>query len=100
MVLSKFEDFDWSQNSNLNTSLERPSQQKHTETSLTMTRLTREMALALIPAMAIQPNMCTMIITTDSMMMNAAHKLRPMVRKVTRNTAPTHNYSGRYTPHI
>ena len=55
--------------------------------SLTITRLTRETALALIPNRCIQPNMCRMIIQTTSMSMAAAHKFRPNIRTVTKNTA-------------
>lgn len=53
-----------------------------------MTRLTRDTALPLMPEMAIQPNMCMMIMTTTRMMMRAAHKFRPINKNVTTNTAP------------
>ena len=56
--------------------------------ALTITRLTRETALALIPARAMQPSMWTMIISTEIMMIKAAQRLRPIVRNVTKNTAP------------
>ena len=54
---------------------------------LTMTRLTRETALALIPSRCIQPNMCRMIIHTTSMRMAAAQMFKPNIRTVTKNTA-------------
>ena len=52
-----------------------------------MTRLTRDTALALIPRRYMQPNMCRMIIQTTSMRTAAAHRLRPNIRRVTKNTA-------------
>ena len=56
---------------------------------LTMTRLTRETALALIPSRCIQPNMCRMIIHTTIMRTAAAQMFKPNIRTVTKNTAAT-----------
>ena len=57
--------------------------------TLTMTRLTRETALALMPSRAITPSMWTMIIATTPITMVAPHRFRPRRAKVTRNTAPS-----------
>ena len=54
---------------------------------LTMTRLTRETALALIPSIAIDPSMCTMILATIPNIMAAAQMLKPISKKETTNTA-------------
>lgn len=56
-------------------------------TSLTMTKLTRETALALMPERAMQPIIWIMIMHTISMTMRAAQRFSPIIRKVTTNTA-------------
>ena len=52
-----------------------------------MTRLTRDTALALILRTAIDPSMWRMILVTIMMITTAAHRLRPIMRKDTKNTA-------------
>ena len=52
-----------------------------------MTRLTRDTALALILRTAIDPSMWRMILATIVMIITAAHRLRPIRKKDTRNTA-------------
>ena len=54
---------------------------------LTMTRFTRETALALILSIAIDPSMCTMILATIPNIMAAAQMLKPISKKETMNTA-------------
>ena len=57
-------------------------------TPLTMTRLTRETALAWIPSTPMEPSMCAMILLTVSKTIMAAQRLRPRRRMLTINTAP------------
>lgn len=57
------------------------------QTQLTITRLTRDTALALIFSTAIDPNMCKMMLVTMPSITMAAHKLNPIRRKETVNTA-------------
>ena len=52
-----------------------------------MTRLTRDTALALTLRTAIDPSMWRMILATIVMIITAAHRLRPIMRKDTKNTA-------------
>lgn len=57
-------------------------------TSLTMTRLTRETALALMLSTAMDPSMCKMMLPTVARTITAAQMFRPKRRRDTTNTAP------------